>query len=105
MLCYEDVVSYITDKGIKKHHYSTSELLTENYVRILPFKSELSLLFKKVSSSLGFFNHYYFKIHKKMETIEYMKYSFSDDLKEVCIIPNNFYDKDKIIDFEPKKRQ
>ena len=40
-----------------------------------------------------------------METIEYMKYSFSDDLNEVCIIPNNFYDKDKIIEFEPKKRQ
>ena len=33
-----------------------------------------------------------------------MKYSFSDDLKEVCIIPNN-YDKNKIIELEPKERQ
>ena len=104
LLCYEDLVSQITDKGLKKHHYSTSELLTENYVKVLPFKSELPRFFKKVSSSLGFFNHYYFKIHKKMEIIEFMKYSFSNDLNEVCIIQNN-YDKNKIIEFEPKERQ
>ena len=38
-----------------------------------------------------------------METIEFMKYSFSNDLNKVCIIPNN-YDKNKIIEFEPKER-
>ena len=71
-------------------HFTTSNEFSADFVHIFDLKSVFVKNFDKVNARLKFFDNYYYKIHKKYQHIEFKEYSFSEDLKEIKILNNNY---------------